>query len=141
MVCDADTSSSPGGSPASGDPRQRVRDAASRLAEAQTLVDALELELARALHVAHLQNHAWADLADDAGMGSAESARQRAMRGRAPVELPPSAVGVTQAAEHFGVSRQAIYERIKQGRLKTVQNAAGRTRVLLDDESSPPGEE
>jgi excisionase family DNA binding protein len=41
-------------------------------------------------------------------------------------------VSIDQAAHLLGVSRRTIYNRIKDGRLKTIRTAGGSRRVLLE---------
>ncbi len=39
---------------------------------------------------------------------------------------------VNQAAELLGVSRRTVYNRIREGRLRTIRTRGGSQRVLLD---------
>lgn len=41
-------------------------------------------------------------------------------------------VSIDQAAQLLNVSRRTIYNRIKEGRLKTIRTLAGSRRVLLE---------
>ena len=50
-------------------------------------------------------------------------------------ELEPRfgrSVSIAQAAQLLDVSRRTIYNRIKDGRLKTLRTAAGSRRVLME---------
>ena len=44
----------------------------------------------------------------------------------------PRSVLVDQAAELLGVSRRTVYNRIREGRLRTIRTRCGSQRVLLE---------
>ena len=44
----------------------------------------------------------------------------------------PRSVLVNQAAELLGVSRRTVYNRIREGRLRTIRTRGGSQRVLLE---------
>jgi len=44
----------------------------------------------------------------------------------------PRSVLVNQAAELLGVSRRTVYNRIREGRLRTIRTRCGSQRVLLE---------
>jgi excisionase family DNA binding protein len=141
------------------DPSSTTRDRAAReLARRARDVRAAEdglrdahLALAEELNRAHAAGLTWAEVADAAGLGSAQNARFRAQRGRPPEEQQPSfrwraergreprpprpespGMSVKEAAERYDVTRQTIYGWIRAGRLKSVTDADGRIRILGD---------
>ena len=48
----------------------------------------------------------------------------------------PRSVLVNQAAELLGVSRRTVYNRIREGRLRTIRTRCGSQRVLLESVES-----
>ena len=48
----------------------------------------------------------------------------------------PRSVLVNQAAELLGVSRRTVYNRIREGRLRTIRTRCGSQRVLVDSVES-----
>ena len=48
----------------------------------------------------------------------------------------PRSLLVDQAAELLGVSRRTVYNRIREGRLRTVRTRCGSQRVLVDSMES-----
>jgi excisionase family DNA binding protein len=48
----------------------------------------------------------------------------------------PRSVFVNQAAELLGVSRRTVYNRIREGRLRTIRTRCGSQRVLLESVES-----
>ena len=117
---------------------EQHRDAASRLAEA--------------LLAAHECGYTWSKIAQAAELGSAETARIRAYRAKDDAAVPPAlrwrrqrgsaprpespspGLSVTEAAKHLGISRQTVYVHIRNGKLNSILDEAGRPRVLLEDD-------
>ena len=48
----------------------------------------------------------------------------------------PKSLLVDQAAELLGVSRRTVYNRIREGRLRTIRTRCGSQRVLVDSMES-----
>jgi excisionase family DNA binding protein len=46
-------------------------------------------------------------------------------------------VSLDHAAQLLGVSRRTVYNRIREGRLRTIRTIGGSQRVLLDSVASP----
>lgn len=95
---------------------ERVRKAAVGLASRKQAAAHAEARLAAVLGEAHDAGCSWEDLAAAAQLESANAARLRAQRARRASEEPVG-LGITEAAERLGVSRQTIYDWIKNGRL------------------------
>ena len=49
-------------------------------------------------------------------------------------------VSLDHAAQLLGVSRRTIYNRIREGRLRTIRTLGGSQRVLLDSVHAPSGQ-
>ena len=49
-------------------------------------------------------------------------------------------VSLDHAAQLLGVSRRTIYNRIREGRLKTIRTLGGSQRVLLNSVQAPSGQ-
>lgn len=129
-----------------------VSHAAQQLQTAEDQHRAAAALLADKLQAAHDGGHTWSEIAQAAGLGSAQTARIRAYRARDAEDLAPSlrwrrergsaprpssnspGLSVTEAARHLKISRQTVYEWIRSGKLHTATDEAGRTRVLLDGE-------
>lgn len=122
--------------PSDAEHLERVRQAATVMASARREVAEAEAALALALEHAHDAGHSWDVLAEAADLESGNAARLRAQRARRGRETEVG-IGITAAAEHFGVSRQTIYDWIRDGRLQATTGASGRTRVVLDDNPAP----
>lgn len=111
---------------------ERVRQAAIELTSRKREVAEAEALFASVLGEAHEAGCSWEALAVAAQLDSPNAARLRAQRARRAGEEQVG-LGITEAAERLGVSRQTIYDWIKDGRLRMTKAGSGRTRVLLDD--------
>ena len=49
-------------------------------------------------------------------------------------------VSLDHAAQLLGVSRRTVYNRIREGRLRTIRTLGGSQRVLLDSVQTPSGQ-
>jgi excisionase family DNA binding protein len=78
----------------------------------------------------------WAEIAELAGYRSATVARnQAAPRSSRAAPAAEGTVTVREAAEHLGVSPQAIYSMIESGRIRVADKRQRGTRVYLPSES------
>jgi excisionase family DNA binding protein len=129
-----------------------VSDAARSLRYAEDQHRSSARRLSDTLLAAHEGGFTWSEIARAADLGSAETARGRAYRARETDDIPPSlrwrrergrtprpdserpGVSVTEAAKRLGVSRDTVYARMRNGKLKTTTDDAGRTRVLLEED-------
>lgn len=142
--------------PDSDDPKHadplldEVATAARELREIEEHHRSSAARLADALLSAHQGGFTWSQVATAADLGSAETARIRAYRakdadvppslrwrrerGSAPRPAQPSTgLSVTEASNHFQVSRKTVYAWIQSGKIAATTDDAGRTRVLLDE--------
>lgn len=128
-----------------------VASAAKRLNAAEEVHREAASELARVMHTAHERGCTWTQIAQQAGLGSPNTARTRAERAMDPADLSPSVrwrqershaprpkpeapgVSVTEAAKRLGITRHTVYAWINQGKLRSAADEAGRPRVLLDE--------
>lgn len=136
---------------------RRVAEAAKDLQSAEDRHRASASALAEALLAAHGAGFTWSEVARAADLGSAETARIRAQRAKEAPDLSPAlrwqrergstprpastapGVSVTDAAKHLGVSRKTIYAWMRSGKLKTTTDEAGRSRVVMDEDSAVLG--
>ena len=137
--------------PRASESLSRVSAKAARLSEVEDLHRQSAAELSQAMFVARQEGYTWTAIAIAAGLDSPKTARSRAERAMDPSDLSPSVrwrhqrgraprpketppgLSVTEAAERLGVTRRTVYNRIAKGDLQTATDAAGRTRVLLDE--------
>lgn len=133
------------------DSLRAVTSAAARLNQLEASQKNAAAELARVMYEAHKQGHTWSAIASSAGLASPHTARTRARHAMDPKELSPSArwrqeqghtprpksdppgVSISHAARELGVTRKTVYAWVEAGKLRSAQDEAGRTRVLLDD--------
>lgn len=129
----------------------KVTEAAAHLARAEESQREASAALARAMYDAHKSGHTWSEIASGAGLASPHTARTRTRQVLDPSELTPSerwrqerglaprpktappGVSISEAARRLGVTRNTVYARIRNGKLRTATDEAGRPRVLLDD--------
>ena len=127
----------------------RVAEAARALRDVEDLHRSSAATLAEALLEAHQGGFSWSEVARAAELGSAETARIRAYRAKDANDLPPAmrwrrergsaprpesskpGLSVTEAANRLGVSRKTVFAWIRVGKVDSVTDDAGRTRVLL----------
>lgn len=129
-----------------------VSDAAQSLRAAEDQHRLSAKQLSDTLLAAHEGGFTWSEIARAADLGSAETARGRAYRARDTDDIPPSlrwrrergrtprpdpaspGVSVTEAARRIGISRDTVYAWMRNGKLPTTTDEAGRTRVLLEED-------
>lgn len=129
----------------------RVANAARELRDAEDRHRVSASALADALLAAHDGGFSWSEVARAADLGSAETARIRALRAKETHDLPAAlrwrrergsaprpasilpGVSVTEAARRLSVSRNTVYSWIQSGKLTSTTDDSGRTRVLLDE--------
>lgn len=134
---------------------EHVAAAARELRDLEQQQRAGAARLAQALLSAHQAGFSWAEVARAADLASGETARTRAYGARDPKEVPPSlrwrrehgstpppispatGVSVTEAASQLGVSRKTVYAWIRNGKLASTTDEAGRTRVILEENEVP----
>lgn len=130
----------------------QVAAAARELRDVEEHHRASATRLAEALLLAHQAGFSWSEVARAAELGSAETARARAYRAKETPDVPPSlrwrrergstprpqstadGLSVTEAAARLQVSRKTIYAWVRNGKLATTSDEAGRTRIRLDDD-------
>lgn len=120
---------------------ERVEQAARQVVEARTEAKDRERALALTMHECFAAGLSWQQIADSAGPAgifSAEAARLKAKaavqegKGASPATADVAGVSVAEAARRLGIERTTVYRRIDKGEVRTVVDARGRTRVILD---------
>ena len=126
----------------------RIESAAQRYERSLERLRADELAYDQALLDAYREGVTWSEIAQAAGLKSANQARLRAMRARDVDERPPSrrpgrdvnagqrplpGMSADEAAKELGISPPTVYRSIDRGELTAIPDAQGRTRVLRDE--------
>lgn len=130
----------------------RVSDEAAELLAVENRHRSQAEALAQAMYEAYKAGHTWGEIASAAGLASPKTARSRAERAMDAVDLSPSVrwrqthgdavprprptppgISISEAARRLGITRNTVYAWIKNGKLTSTADDAGRPRVLLDD--------
>ena len=126
---------------------EEIQAASEEFARARAEFERAKQRLAAGLLAGYREGLSWAQVAEAAraaGIETPTQARTHAEAAMLPEQLSPSrtrassvpdarpGVSVTAAAKALGISRQAVYNQIKRGELRSTKDAVGRTRVLID---------
>lgn len=122
--------------------KQRIADLVAERDRAEARRRDLTDEIRASLRLAHDLGVSWSELAVLAGYRNGENARVQAYRrnDRAPTparEHPEGSYSIREAAAALGITPQAVYDRIKAGRLTVAVDRPRGRRVYLPEGTTP----